>query len=125
MKCPKCSHVNEDGAMFCSNCGQPLVEKKKDWPSIILLAYCCSILFFALLYLFLRYVFQWTEADWHTINYVYMGMSIITSLLTLIIPFGIRTLWIKITAFVLVAIAALIKIVQNVLGIIDTINSHF
>ena len=50
MKCPKCSHQNEDGALFCNNCGSALVEGKKDWTSILLLAWCVSMVFFFLVH---------------------------------------------------------------------------
>jgi len=29
MKCPECDMVNKEGSRFCSNCGAPLVEKKR------------------------------------------------------------------------------------------------
>ena len=39
MNCPKCNHENEDGAMFCRNCGSPMrvVEKNESNVSSILL----------------------------------------------------------------------------------------
>ena len=125
MKCPKCSHLNEDNARFCNSCGFNLTEKKQDWYSIFLLAYCTSILFFSILYLILKSVFQWTDASWQTVNIIYIILAIIQSLLALIIPLGIRTLWMKIVAFVVVGLAAIINIIQNIIALKETINSDF
>ena len=125
MKCPKCSRLNEDNALYCNNCGTRLNEKNKDWYSIFLLAYCVSLIFFSVLYLILRYAFDFTNATWQTVNYIYIGLAIVQSLLTFIIPLGIQKLWMKIVAFIIVGIAAIINIIQNIMQISHIANMDY
>jgi len=124
MKCPNCSQENEENALYCNKCGY-MFEKKQDWHSILIMAYCFSILFWAVTYLFLNYFFAWIDCTWQTQNYVYSFLNIIASLLTFVLPLGIRTTWMKILAFIVIAIAAAINITRNINAIIDTFNSVF
>ena len=124
MKCPNCSHLNEDGALYCSKCGIKF-EKKQDWNSILILAYCCSILFWAITYGILPFIFIWLELPWQTTNIIHSIFGIISSLLTFVLPFGIRITWMKIVAFIIIAIAAIINILGNIYSISNTINSGF
>ena len=123
MECPKCSHPNEEGALFCNNCGSSLNGEKKDWNSILLLGYCFSILFFSLLYIVFNYFFTMADVSWQTRNYFYTGFHIIQALLMLIIPLGIRKVWMRILAFIVLGIAALISIIQGINVLSLTINS--
>ena len=123
MKCPKCSHINEDDALYCSKCGIKF-EKKQDWNSILILAYCCSLLFWAITYTVLPIIFNWLDLPWQTTSIVYSVFGIISSLLTFVLPLGIRQTWMKIAAFVVVAIAAILNIIGNITTIITTINMN-
>lgn len=124
MKCPKCSHLNEDDALYCSKCGYKF-EQKQDWNSILILAYCCSILFWAITYAVLPTIFNALELSWQAVNIVYSLFGIIASLLTFVLPLGIRITWMKIAAFTVIAIAAIVNITRNIYAIIDTINASF
>ena len=100
MKCPKCSHENDENALYCNKCGIKF-DKKQDWNSILIMAYCFSIIF------------------------VYLFLNIIAALLTFVLPFGIRNTWMKVVSFILIAIAATINISRNIYAIIETYNTGF
>ena len=122
MKCPNCSHENDENALYCNKCGMKF-DKKQDWNSILIMAYCFSILFWAITYLVLPKIFAWFEMPWYTTETIYSFCSIISSLLTFVLPFGIRTTWMKIVAFVIIFIAAIINIFGNITAIIEIINT--
>lgn len=122
MKCPNCSHENDENAQYCNKCGSKF-EKKQDWNNIFILAYCVSILFWAITYLLLKFIFDWVDCPWQTQNYIYLSLSIISALLTFVLPLGIRTTWMKIAAFVVIAIAAITNIFRNIHAMIEIANS--
>lgn len=122
MRCSKCSNENDDNAFFCSVCGSSLKEKEQDFNSVILLGYCGSQIFFAIVYFVLSYMFQTTRDESPSLGYVYSILAIIQSLTALVVPFGIRNTSCKIAGFVFVAIAVAITIYINVQNIIAISN---
>ena len=124
MKCPNCSRLNEDDAKYCSKCGYKF-EQKQDWNSILILAYCCSLLFWAITYIILPFIFNWMSLPWQTTRIIYSLFGIISALLTFVLPLGIRKIWMKIVAFVIVTIAAILSITGNIFTIINTNNLGF
>lgn len=125
MKCPKCSHQNEDGALFCNKCGYKF-EERKDWNSILILAYCCSLLFWGITYMILPVVFNGIfNFSFHTTNIIYAICGIISALLTFVLPLGIRTTWMKIVAFIVVAIAAILNIGSSITRMTMTFTPNF
>lgn len=128
MKCPKCSHLNEDEARYCNNCGFPLMEKKKDWPSILLLAWCVSLLFFTLIWkLIFPAVSTWIhsmyEYDFHSANKVISTIAFIGStaqyLTYLVIPFAIPKIGFKIAAFIIIGLVIIWATSANVINLIS------
>ena len=118
MKCPKCSHPNEEGALFCNHCGSSLIEGKKDWNSILLLAWCVSLIFFFVAHfinsrLITPYVLQ--NYDMTTgIKYIQiLPISIIITKFKLIIPFAIPKMTFKIIAFIIVILTVIGSIIVN------------
>ena len=120
MKCPKCSHPNEEGALFCNHCGSSLIEGKKDWNSILLLAWCVSLIFFFVAHfinsrLITPYVLQ--NYDMTTgIKYIQISQTIISicaTLTSLIIPFAIPKMTYKIIAFIIVILTVIGSIIVN------------
>ena len=124
MKCPNCSHLNEDDAKFCNKCGYKF-EEKQDWNSILILAYCCSLLFWGITYLILPILFTWTNMSVQATNIIYSICGIISALLTFVLPLGIRTIWMKIVAFIVVAIAAILNISSCITRMTMTFNPDF
>ena len=131
MKCPKCSHQNEDGALFCNNCGSALVEGKKDWTSILLLAWCVSLIFFFLVY----FVNNWLITPYILSNYdvatgfkrihvIQTIISICATLTNLTIPFAIPKLSFKIIAFIIVVLAVIGSIIVQCVNL-STILSNY
>ena len=65
MKCPKCSHENDENALYCNKCGIKF-DKKQDWNSILIMAYCFSIIFLAITNACIGYLFDWIGCTWQT-----------------------------------------------------------
>lgn len=124
MKCPKCSHENDENALYCNKCGIKF-DKKQDWNSILIMAYCFSIIFLAITNACIGYLFDWIGCTWQTKHFVYLFLNIIAALLTFVLPFGIRNTWMKVVSFILIAIAATINISRNIYAIIETYNTGF
>ena len=125
MKCPKCSHDNEENALYCSNCGQNLATPKKDWPNILLLAYVASLLFFGLLFFGFKLVADKVELDWQTTSYVLAVLNIIQSMTTILIPLGITKTKIKMAGFAFVAVYIAFSVWNNIswIGDVASINN--
>ena len=120
MKCSKCSHLNEDEARYCNNCGFPLAENKKDWPSILLLAWCVSTLFFTVVWTIFGSVTEWIHSEYEpmtaikaiqTINFVISSIQMLTYV---VIPFAIPKTGLKIAAFAIVIVAIIWSIVRGI-----------
>ena len=124
MKCPKCSHENDENALYCNKCGIKF-DKKQDWNSILIMAYCFSILFMTITNACMGYLLEWLECAWQTKHFVYLFLNIIAALLTFVLPFGIRTTWMKIVSFIVIAIAIIINVSRNIYAIIETYNTGF
>ena len=116
MKCPKCSHLNEDEARYCNNCGFPLMEKKKDWTSILLLAYCVSVLFFTIIWTAVFPILDFIGiTDFKFIQTISFIISSAQTLTLLVIPFAIPKIGLKIVAFIVIGIAIVWSIVRGFL----------
>ena len=114
MKCPKCSHDNEENALYCSNCGLNLVTPKQDWPNILLLAYAASLLVFGLFFFVFKLAADKMELDWHTTSYILAILNIVQSLTTILIPLGITKTKIKLAGFAIVALYIIFSVWNNV-----------
>lgn len=125
MKCSKCGRENKDDALYCSQCGNGLGEKKTDWPNVLLLAYSGSLLFFAAVTAIICYLTTSTDVDWHIIIYVAAFFGIAQALTTLIVPMGITKLSLKTSAFIIVILAAALTICALVQTIIHTANLEY
>jgi len=125
MKCSKCGHENEEGALYCSQCGNGLVGKKTDWPNVLLLAYCGSLLFFAAVCAVLSYLTTSTDVDTHLIVYLTACFGIAQALTTLVVPMGMTKLSMKTAAFFIVILAAALTICALVQTIIHTANLEY
>ena len=131
MECPKCSHQNEDGALFCNNCGSALVEGKKDWTSILLLAWCVSLVFFFIVYLINNWLITpYILNNYGTvtgIRYTYVIQTIISicsTLTNLVIPFAIPKLSFKIIAFIVVILAVVASIFVQWINLSTILNNY-
>jgi hypothetical protein len=131
MECPKCSHQNEDGALFCNNCGSALVEGKKDWTSILLLAWCVSLVFFFIVYLINNWLITpYILNNYGTvtgIRYTYVIQTIISicsTLTNLVIPFAIPKLSFKIIAFIVVILAVVASIIVQWINLSTILNNY-
>jgi len=119
MKCPKCSRLNEDNALYCNNCGFPLAEKKKDWTSILLLAWCVSMLFFAIVWSIHNFLSGWlySQYDFETANKMTGTIQVIISTIQLfthfVIPFAIPKKTFKIISFIIIGIVTIWYLVKN------------
>lgn len=128
MKCPKCSHLNEDEARYCNNCGFPLAEKKKDWTSILLLIWCVIALFTFII----GRVTQFLPVllDLHSGQTLYMNVVIIPliflpfTLTNLLIPFAIPKIGYKIAAFIIIGILDIASIVFIIFQVIAHYNIY-
>ena len=125
MKCSKCGRENEEGALYCSQCGNNLSEKKTDWPNVLLLAYSGSLLFFAVVTAVISYLTTSTDVDTHLIVYLTAFFGIAQALTTLIVPMGMTKLSLKTSAFVIVILAAALTICALVQTIIHTANLEY
>jgi hypothetical protein len=125
MKCPKCGRENEDNALYCSQCGTGLGTKKTDWPNVLLLAYCGSMLFFSIVFAILGYVKQNSSIDWHLMTYLTAIFGIAQALTTIIVPMGMTKVSLKTIAFILVALSVVITIITLVQTITQTANLEY
>ena len=100
-------------------------DKRQDWNSILIMAYCFSIIFMSITNASIGYLFDWIGCTWQTKHFVYLFLNIVAALLTFVLPFGIRNTWMKIVSFILIAIAAIINISRNIYAIIETYNTGF
>jgi len=129
MKCPKCLHENEDGALFCNNCGFALAEKKKDWTSILLLAWCVSMIFFFAIglintllinpYIYSTYA---TEYALRTTTIIGFVISTISSLTSFVIPIAIPKKSFKILAFIIVLLVFIGGLIVHIINLSFILN---
>jgi len=125
MKCPKCNTENQENARYCNNCGTSLGEQKTDWPNVLLVAFCGSMLFFAIVFAIIGYVGQNSSVDWHIMTYLTAIFGIAQALTTIIVPMGITKTSLKTIAFILVALSMVLTIVTLVQNIIQTANIEY
>ena len=125
MKCPKCGRENEDNALYCSQCGTGLGTKKTDWPNVLLLAFCGSMLFFSIVFAILGYVRHNSSIDWHLMTYLTAIFGIAQALTTIIVPMGMTKVSLKTIAFILVALSVVITIITLVQTITQTANLEY
>lgn len=94
--------------------------KQTDWPNVLLLAYCGSLLFFAIVFAVIGYLAINSSLDWHVITYALAIFGIAQAVTTVVIPLAITRTSMKTAAFIVVAIAMIITIATLVQRIIHT-----
>ena len=99
--------------------------KQTDWPNVLLLAYCGSLLFFAVVFAIISYLSMNSNLDWHIITYAMAIFGIAQAVTTLVVPMSMTRLSMKTVAFVVVAIAMIITIATLVLKIMHTANLEY
>lgn len=110
MKCPKCHHENFENVHYCGNCGFPLAEQSKDWTSILLFAWCASLLFFAIAYAVLPYLLQWSNRLYIIITAILSAGQALTNF---VIPYVVPKTSLKIASFIIVIIYAVYVIIGS------------
>jgi multisubunit Na+/H+ antiporter MnhB subunit len=96
--------------------------KQTDWPNVLLLAYCGSLLFFAVAFAIIGYLSLNSNLDWHVITYAMAIFGIAQAVTTLVVPLAISRTSMKTAAFIVVAIAMIITIATLVQRIMHTSN---
>lgn len=96
--------------------------KQIDWPNVLLLAYCGSLLFFAVVFAIIGYLSLNSTLDWHVITYAMAIFGIAQAVTTLVVPLAIGSKSMKVAAFIVVAIAMIITIATLVQRIMHTSN---
>ena len=99
--------------------------KQTDWPNVLLLAYCGSLLFFAVVFAVIGYLSINSTIDWHVITYAMAVFGIAQALTTLVVPMAISRTPMKTAAFIVAAIAMIITIATLVQRIIHTSNLEY
>lgn len=99
--------------------------KQTDWPNVLLLAYCGSLLFFAVAFAIIGYLSINSTIDWHIITYAMAIFGIAQAVTTLVVPFAIGRTSMKTAAFIVVALAMIITIATLVQRIMHTSNLEF
>ena len=99
--------------------------KQTDWPNVLLLAYCGSLLFFAVVFAVIGYLSINSTIDWHVITYAMAIFGIAQALTTLVVPLAISRTPMKTAAFIVAAIAMIITIATLVQRIIHTSNLEY
>ena len=99
--------------------------KQSDWPNVLLLAYCGSLLFFAVVFAIIGYLSLNSTLDWHVITYAMAIFGIAQALTTLVVPLAIGRTSMKTAACIIVAISMIISIATLVQRIIHTANLEY
>ena len=99
--------------------------KQTDWPNVLLLAYCGSLLFFAVVFAILGYLSLNSTLDWHVITYAVAIFGIAQAVTTLIVPLAMTKTSMKTAAFIVVALAMIITIATLVQRIMHTANLEY
>ncbi|MBO7139212.1 MAG: hypothetical protein J6W19_01350 [Prevotella sp.] len=99
--------------------------KQTDWPNVLLLAYCGSLLFFAVVFAILGYLSLNSTLDWHVITYAVAIFGIAQAVTTLVVPLAMTKTSLKTAAFIVVAIAMIITIATLVQRIMHTANVDY
>ena len=96
--------------------------KQSDWPDVLLLAFCGSLLFFAVAFAIIGYLSLNSTLDWHVTTCVMAIFGIAQAVTTLIVPLAIGRTSMKTAAFIVVAIATIITIATLVQRILNSAN---
>ena len=96
--------------------------KRKDWPDVLLLAYCGSLLFFAVVSAVMAYLSLHSTLDWHVITYAAAIFGIAQAVTTLTVPLAVSRTPMKTAAFIIAAIAMIITIATFVQRITNAAN---
>jgi multisubunit Na+/H+ antiporter MnhB subunit len=96
--------------------------KQTDWPNVLLLAYCGSLLFFAVVFAIIGYLSLNSTLDWHVITYAMAIFGIAQAVTTLVVPLAMTKTSMKTAAFIVVALAMIITIATLVQRIMHTSN---
>ena len=99
--------------------------KQTDWPNVLLLAYCGSLLFFAVVFAILGYLSLNSTLDWHVITYLVAIFGIAQAVTMLVVPLAMTKTSMKTAAFIVVAIAMIITIATLVQRIMHTANVDY
>ena len=99
--------------------------KLTDWPNVLLLAYCGSLLFFAVVFAILGYLSLNSTIDWHVITYAMAIFGIAQAVTTLVVPLAMTKTSMKTVAFIVAALAMIITIATLVQRIIHTANLEY
>ena len=99
--------------------------KLTDWPNVLLLAYCGSLLFFAVVFAILGYLSLNSTIDWHVITYAMAIFGIAQAVTTLVVPLAMTKTSMKTAAFIVAALAMIITIATLVQRIIHTANLEY
>ncbi len=99
--------------------------KQTDWPNVLLLAYCGSLLFFAVVFAILGYLSLNSTLDWHVITYAVAIFGLAQAVTTLVVPLAMTKTSLKTAAFIVVAIAMIITIATLVQRIMHTANVDY
>jgi multisubunit Na+/H+ antiporter MnhB subunit len=99
--------------------------KQTDWPNVLLLAYCGSLLFFAVVFAVIGYMSMNNSIDWHLVTYLTAIFGIAQAITTIVVPLSITKMSMKTAAFIVVALAMIITIAALVQTIIHTANLEY
>lgn len=121
MKCPKCNHENEDGAMFCRHCGSsmnPVPQKESNTSSMIILIWIIAIIVFDLIIYFYRlFVDNWWEGGGRI---GYTALCIIGNCFYILPALTIKNKTIKIIGIILSILLILWWIATNIMWALET-----
>ena len=96
-----------------------------DWPNVLLLAYCASLLFFAVVFAIIGYLSFNSTLDWHVITYAMAIFGIAQAVTTLVVPLAMTKTSMKTAAFIVVALAMIITLATLVQRIMHTANLEY
>ncbi len=99
--------------------------KQTDWPNVLLLAYCGSLLFFAVAFAIIGYLSLNSTLDWHVITYAMAIFGIAQAVTTLVVPLAMTKTSMKTAAFIVAALAMIITIATLVQRIMHTANLEY
>ena len=125
MKCPKCNHENEDGAMFCRHCGSsmnPVPQKESNTSSIIILIWIVASIVLSLTnHLYGIFIPNWYEGG-AMIGKV--AIIILDNSLFILPALTIKNKTIKIIGIILSILYILWWIATNIIWALETYR-HF
>lgn len=122
MICTKCSHENEEEALYCSNCGNRL-DGKKDVQSNTLLIFCGTLVVFAAIYFMAGFIGQQFDLESQIRNRTIVICSVIQAFTFLAVPFAIRKRSFKVYGYILVLIYIVSMIFFGVSSLVNNMQN--